>query len=65
MTLEQLEAQARDLPRGRERVDVLNELAYVIRETEQYDRMVALTKEALEIAEEFDYTAGRATSLVE
>lgn len=64
MTLEQLESQARDLPRGRERVDVLNELAYIIRETEQYDRMVALTKEALEIAEECDYTAGRATSLV-
>jgi signal transduction histidine kinase len=64
MTIELLESQLTELTRGRERVDALNQLAYVIREQEQWDRMLALAAEAQEIAQECGYTAGLATSLV-
>ena len=62
--MEKLESQLDELTRGRERVDALNQLAYLLREQEQWDRMMALAGEAQEIAQECGYTSGLATSLV-
>lgn len=67
VTVETLEDQLRQAPSGpehaHERVDRLNELALNLRELEQWDRMLSLAAEALELAEASGYEAGAARSI--
>src|SRR5262245_45543611 len=65
--LEILEKRLADLPAGpertRERVDLLNAICHLHRDLEHWDEVYSVTGQALRLADEVGYLAGRSESL--